>query len=147
MQTLIVKCQHCGAKNKVPIFKQHLGPLCGKCGQKIDPQSFVAPQELTDHTFPSFLHEAPLPLLVDFYSPTCGPCQMIAPAINDSARLFYKQLLVAKVDTNRNHQTAMRFQVRGVPTLIFFRKGQPVDQITGAIPRNQLIEKIRSFLV
>lgn len=146
MQTIIVSCQNCGAKNRVPAIKQHLGPKCGKCGDLIDIGSAAEPVELTDNSFAGFIGRAPLPMLVDFYSPTCGPCRMMAPTIDSLAKRFFNRIIVAKLDTSRNQTTAARYRVRAVPTLFFFKNGRIVDQITGAVPESALLQKLNGLL-
>ena len=94
----------------------------------------------------SMVLNAPMPVMVDFFSPTCGPCQMLAPVIADLAGQFAGSVRVAKFDTSRYQTIPGRYQVRGVPTLIFFKNGQVVDQIVGAAPRQQIEQKIQSML-
>ena len=77
-------------------------------------------------------------VLVDFYADWCGPCKIMAPHLDDLARSRRGEVLVAKLDTDRNPQTAQRFGIRGIPTLIVFRNGQEVARETGAIPRPRL---------
>ena len=138
MNSLIVSCTSCGAKNRIPADKQHLSPKCGKCAGHIAMHSLAIPVELTDTEFQSFIAEASLPVMVDFYSPTCGPCKSIAPLISKMARDYLGKVLIAKLDTACNPGTAMHYQIRGVPSLLFFKNGTRVDQIVGAPPESQL---------
>lgn len=146
MQSVIVSCKNCGAKNRIPAIKQHLGPKCGKCGDLIDMGSAAVPVELNDNSFAEFIGRASLPMLVDFYSPTCGPCQMMAPTVDSLAKKFFKRIIVAKLDTSRNQMTAAHYKIRAVPTLFFFRNGRIVDQITGAVPESTLLRKLNGLL-
>ncbi len=146
MDSIIVQCNDCGAKNKIPAAKQHLGPKCGKCGQRLNISQNVVPVELSDTDFQDFIQDIQLPALVDFFSPTCGPCRMLAPVIDSLARKYFGRLIVAKLDTSRNQMTAMHFQVRGVPTLLFFKNGQPIDQMVGAAPEQDITQKIEAII-
>lgn len=146
MESIIVSCGHCGTKNRIPVLKQHLHPKCGRCQAVIDMTGRAEAIELDDAGFAGFVARATMPVLVDFYSPTCGPCQMLAPVITNLARRYLGRALVAKIDTSRNPMTASRFHIRGVPTLLFFRKGQMVDQVVGAVAEPLLAQKLDGFL-
>lgn len=142
MNNIILVCPSCAAKNRIPAGKQHLGPKCGKCGTKLNPGTNSVPVELTDTEFQSFIKEASLPVMVDFYSPTCGPCQSIAPVISRLAADYLGKVIISKLDTSKNPGTAMHYQIRGVPSLFFFKNGAIVDQIVGAPPEPQLRQKL-----
>jgi thioredoxin len=104
------------------------------------------PVELTDQDAAQMIYEADLPLLLDFYSPSCGPCRTLAPVINTLARQFFGKAIIAKIDTSTNHLSAGQYGIRGVPALIFFKNGQVVDQIVGALPEHTLVAKLNSFI-
>ena len=146
MDAVIVTCRQCGTKNKIPAVKQHLRPRCGQCKEPLDIASHAIPIELGDADFQRFIESAPYPVLVDFYSPTCGPCRTISPIIDSLARKYFKRLIVTKVDSSRNQMTAMRYQIRGVPTLLFLRNGRIVEQMVGAAPEQMIIRKIETLL-
>ena len=88
---------------------------------------------LTDATFDRVLLETTLPVLVDFYADWCGPCKMMAPAVEELARTTVGSALVAKLDTDASPRSALRFQIRGIPTSIVFRGGREVKRQTGAV--------------
>ena len=83
--------------------------------------------------------------MVDFFSPTCGPCRMMSPVIDNLARQYVGRVIIAKLDTSSNRETPAQFQIRWVPTLIFFKNGQKVDLITGAMEENVLAQKLNQF--
>ena len=145
MNSLILACPSCSAKNRVPAGKQHLSPKCGKCGTRINPSSQAVPVELTDSEFQLFIAGASLPVLVDFYSPTCGPCKSLAPIIATLSKEYHGKVIIAKLDTSTNPGTAMHYQIRGVPSLLFFKNGQMIDQVVGAPPEMQLRQKLDSL--
>lgn len=146
MNTVIV-CPNCGAKNRIPEDKQHLEPKCGKCGTSLAglPVSGKV-NMLNDGAFRAFVEQSKLPVLVDFFSPTCGPCAMIAPIVEALAQEYAGKLTVFKMDTSTQQMTAARFQIRGVPTLLFFQNGQMVDQVVGAVPREEMERRIKQMM-
>lgn len=146
MNTLIVACPSCKTKNKMTASKQHRGPRCGKCQTPLPMAGYATPVELTDQDAALVIREADLPLLLDFYSPTCGPCRMLSPVIDRLAQQFFGRAIIARIDTSANPLSAGQYGIRGVPTLIFFKNGQVVDQIVGALPEDALIAKLNSFI-
>lgn len=142
MNSLIIPCPSCGTKNRIPAGKQHLSPKCGKCGNHLPVRELAVPVELNDSEFQSFISGASLPVMVDFYSPTCGPCHAIAPLIGQLVKDYLGKVIIVKLDTSTNPGTAMHYQIRGVPSLLFFQNGQVVDQIVGAPPESQLRQKL-----
>jgi len=146
MNSLIVKCKHCNTKNRIPTAKQHLGPKCGKCKNKLEMTDHAVPVELDDPTFNDFISQASLPTMVNFFSPTCGPCQTLAPAVERLAAKYFGRAIIAKLDTSRHPLAASRYGIRGVPTLLFFKGGQLRDQLTGAVPEQVLAQKIEALL-
>ena len=146
MNEQTVRCPSCGARNRIPVEKSHLQPKCGRCGHIIDLRSSIAVVELDDAGFGRYISESSIPVMVDFFSPTCGPCRMLAPVVEALAKQYAGRINVAKLDTSRYQMTPARHQIRGVPTLIFFKNGQPVDQLVGAAPQVQIEQKLNNLL-
>jgi thioredoxin len=145
VNSIVIACKNCGTKNRIPADKQHLGPKCGNCKTAISLAGAAVPVELDDSNFSGFISQVSMPLMVDFFSPTCGPCRMLAPVIEVMARKFYGRVIIAKLDTSLNQRAASQYRIRGVPTLIFFKNGQVVDQLTGALPEEDLTQKLNQF--
>lgn len=99
------------------------------------------PLTLTDANFQQILNQ-PLPVLVDFWAPWCGPCRMVAPSVEKLAQEFAGRAVVGKLNTDENQVTAQRYHVMSIPTLIIFKNGQPVDQIVGAQPYPALQQRL-----
>lgn len=97
---------------------------------------------VTDATFAAEVEQAQELTLVDFWATWCGPCRVISPILEQLAADRAGELKVAKLDVDENPQTAARFNVRSMPTLLFFRNGQPVGQIIGAVPRAHIEQAI-----
>jgi len=145
MNTFIVPCPSCSAKNRIPADRQHLHPKCGKCGAPLELRGSAQPIELTDHEFQNFIAHAGLPVMVDFYSPTCGPCKALAPLVYRLNREYLGRIQIATLNTALHPGTAGHYQIRGVPTLLFFQHGQLIDQIVGAPPEPQLRQKLEQL--
>ena len=95
------------------------------------------PVHVTDLNFQETVSRYPL-VLVDFWASWCMPCKMIAPVLDQLSEEFRGKAVIAKLDVDRNKRTADTFKVSGIPTLIIFRDGRPVERITGALPRQAL---------
>lgn len=93
---------------------------------------------VSDATFETDVLKASGPVLVDFWAEWCGPCKMIAPALDEIGAEFKGKLTIAKVNIDENPQTPTNFGVRGIPTLILFKDGKPVETKVGALPKSQL---------
>lgn len=95
-------------------------------------------KHVTDTTFNSDVLESPIPVLVDYWAEWCGPCKMIAPALDESAETYADRLSIAKVDVDQNQSLASRYHVRGIPTLMLFKDGEVVATKIGAVSKSQL---------
>ncbi len=84
--------------------------------------------------------------MVDFWAAWCGPCHMVAPVVEEIAGEYDGRVKVVKLDVDANQDTAMRFAVRSIPSILFFKDGQHVDTVVGAVPKAQLVEKIEQHL-
>ena len=109
------------------------------------PATRGAPFKLHDATFDDEVAKHDL-LLVDFWAPWCGPCRMVAPVVEQLAAEYQGRVAFGKLNTDNNQMTAMRFRVMSIPTLILFQNGKPVDQIIGAVPKQQLEKMLNQHL-
>jgi thioredoxin 1 len=100
--------------------------------------------EATDSSFTSDVAEGLV--LVDFWAVWCGPCQIVAPILEDLAGEYAGKIKVAKLDVDSNPQTTQQFNVRSIPSVLFFKDGQHVDTVVGAVPKNMLQGKIDALL-
>ena len=126
-----IPCPSCGKWNRIRADKATDGPKCGACGAAI---ALDRPLPLDDSSFDRVIAESEVPVLVDFYADWCGPCKMMAPAVETLARESAGKAIVAKLDTDRAQRSAGRFQIRGIPTSIVFVGGREVKRQTGAVP-------------
>lgn len=103
------------------------------------------PIELEDGDFDETIGKYPL-IVVDFWSERCPPCRFIAPVIEELARELKEEVVFGKLDVDRNRATAVKFGIMSIPTLLIFKEGRMVDQIIGAIPKEQILEKLKKYI-
>jgi thioredoxin 1 len=101
--------------------------------------------QITNENFES-LKNGQLPLVVDFWATWCGPCRMVAPIIAELAKDYDGRVVVGKCDVEENEDLAMEFGIRNIPTILFFKGGQVVDKVVGAVNKAKLDEKFQSLL-
>ncbi|MGF1480121.1 MAG: thioredoxin [Cyanophyceae cyanobacterium] len=97
-------------------------------------------------SFSDLLNDSDSPVLVDFYATWCGPCQMMAPILEQVKAHFGSQLKVVKVDTDKYPALASQYQIQALPTLVLFKNGQPVERIEGLLQAPQLIQHLQGML-
>ena len=101
--------------------------------------------EITDANFSDVTGQPGLSM-VDFWAVWCGPCRMVAPIVEQLADDYAGQVTVGKLDVDNNQRSAAQFNVRSIPTILFFKDGKMVDQVIGAVPRPALESKIKQLL-
>ncbi|MBP1658447.1 MAG: thioredoxin [Bacteroidetes bacterium] len=106
----------------------------------------MKPFEVNDSSFENEVLKSSVPVLVDFWAVWCGPCKMIAPVVEEIAGEYEGKIKVAKLDVDNNPDTSMRFSIRSIPTLMLFKNGKVVEQIIGAVPKRNLLDKITPHL-
>ncbi|UCD99592.1 MAG: thioredoxin [Chloroflexota bacterium] len=104
------------------------------------------PIHVTDSAFEKTVLQSKLPVIVDFWAPWCGPCRMVAPTLDKLAKEYAGSLLVTKVNTDEEPEWAMKFQVQGIPTMLFVANGKVVHRQVGALPEPMLREVVSEFL-
>ena len=94
--------------------------------------------EFTDANFQTEVLQSDQPVLVDFWAPWCGPCKLLAPTIQDVANDYAGRVRVGKLDTDQNPSAATQFGISGIPTVVLFKNGQPIDRSAGLVPKTKL---------
>jgi thioredoxin 1 len=104
------------------------------------------PIPVSDAAFEKTVLQNPLPVIVDFWAPWCGPCKMIAPILDTIAKEFSEKLIVAKVNTDENQNLASKYEVQGIPTMLFMFGGKEIHRQVGALPERMLKDAVIQFL-
>jgi thioredoxin 2 len=138
-----VVCPHCDAVNRVPAARLGDGARCGKCQERLFTGQPVA---LDEARFARHVGDSGLPVVVDFWAPWCGPCQMMAPAFAEAARRLEPRARLVKINTDEAQGVATRYGIRSIPTLILFRDGQEADRVSGAMDPRRLVAWVQPYL-
>ncbi len=104
------------------------------------------PLVLSDNSFESEVIKSDKPVMVDFWATWCAPCRMIAPVVEEMAKEFEGKAKVCKIDVDANPNVASRFGIMSIPSILFFKNGEVVDKIVGAVPKKQLVDKLENVI-
>jgi thioredoxin 2 len=129
-----IKCPHCGRRNRAPAHKFSSAPDCGACGQPL----LNGPIDVGPAALSELISDSPVPVLVDFWAPWCGPCRVFAPTFKAAAAVHGGPVIFAKVDTEAHREIALQYNIRSIPTLASFSKGKEIGRVTGALPAAEL---------
>jgi thioredoxin 1 len=106
----------------------------------------MKPMEFTDQNFSTEVLQSDKAVLVDFWAVWCGPCKMIAPIVEELAGEFEGKAKIGKLDVDNNQESAIKYGVRSIPTVLIFKGGKVVDTIIGAVPKVQLKQKLEKAI-
>lgn len=138
-----VTCLSCGQANRVPFAKMGAGPKCATCGARLA-SGEVAAVDVQIHDKAARADD--LPLIVDYWAPWCGPCRMMAPEFAKAAASLQTKARFAKIDTEQFPAVSQRLQIRGIPLLILYTKGQEIARLSGARPATEIEAFVRQHL-
>lgn len=133
---LFFRCQACGGVNRIPADRLGQSPVCGRCKAPIDRSAH--PVDVDDDALARLIKAAPVPVLVDFWAPWCGPCRMLAPHLVDLARRHAGRAIIVKINTDEHQGIASSLGIRSIPTLCVYRGGGLAERQEGAVMGPQL---------
>lgn len=137
-----IKCPHCNKENRFPIDRLASVPKCGACRKGL----ISGPIVLNKANIDELLAQNLLPVLIDFWAPWCGPCKMFAPTFKASAEKLADKIVYAKVDTEAEQLLGAKYNIRSIPTLVYFWQGKELGRVSGALPPAQL-DQLASQLI
>ncbi len=138
-----VICPHCLSVNNIPQKESYKKANCGKCKKSL---LDTKPIELTTANFDEVIVNSDIPVIVDYWAPWCGPCKMMGPNFEKSAKNFPVKTLFVKVNTENEQQLGARFGIRSIPTLMIFKEGKEVHRASGALSEEQLNSLVKQFI-
>jgi len=145
--SLLVKCNHCGTKNRIPKNRLHDHPICGRCRSPLPPPIIHdRPIIVTDQTFHNEIIMSLGPVLMDCWAPWCSTCSKMTPILIALAGKYAGRVKIAKLNVDQNPITASKYHIQSVPTLLFFKNGQIINRLAGGYPKEEIEKQLLGIL-
>jgi len=149
LDDMIIRCLSCGAKNRMPEDRLNDRPICGRCKAPLviaDDTLHTPPLDVTDDNFTGEVLSVSGPVLVDCWAPWCGPCRTIAPIMEELAFKYAGAVKIAKLNVDENTMIASQYDIRSIPTMLFFKDGKVADKLIGAQPKEEIEKHLLSLM-
>lgn len=141
--SILLTCAKCGTKNRIPRNRLNNHPFCGQCHAPLSVGTYVNPPlDISDSEFSQEVLSSPVPVLLEFWSPHCPYCRLIAPAIDQIAAELGDRAKVARMNVERNPGSPSLFAVQGTPTILLFKDGKAVDRMVGVLSREEIERRL-----
>lgn len=145
MEDVIIRCNHCGKKNKLK--REDLDKTV-KCGHCHEPMKIMnEPRYITEASYTAEVVNNPGVTLLEMYTESCGYCKQLSPVLDEIAKEYKGIIKVVKADASQERKLAMGFMLRGVPTMILFNDGRQLDMKAGAMNKEQIIAWMRNYVI
>ena len=146
-ESIMVRCTGCGTLNRAPSGKAGIQGRCGQCGAKFTvPLAQPEPVNVTDTNFETEVRSQDGPVLLEFWSPSCGHCIRMMPAVEGLARELGGRLKVAMMDISKNFRIPSLFEVKGTPFFVLMKGGREVARFVGAMPEEELFRRLQPYI-
>ena len=149
MNNVNIRCSACGTKNRIPSDKSGATAKCGKCSALLDIRDLFSerPLVVTDNNFSEKVLKSPIPVLLDCWAPWCGPCKMIGPVMDEIAKEYSGRIRICKLNVDESPLTSAKYNITSIPTMLIFDRAKLKDTLVGALPKQQIINKISGFIL
>ena len=137
------QCANCGTLNRIPRTRLKDDPKCGRCKASVFPDK---PVVASDASWKKEVEDSPIPVLVDFWAPWCGPCRAVAPSLEQIAKERKGRIKIVKLNVDENPRAASLHGVQSIPTLLLQRGPLFLDRVAGALPKEELDSWLDRFL-
>ncbi len=144
----LFRCASCRTRNRIPAAKAGQPGKCGKCGAVLKTGDLFIQQPImiTDANFDEKVLRSPIPVLVDCWAPWCSACTMVGPVITALATEYKGLFRIGKLNVDANPVTSNRYDTRSIPILLVFDNGRLRDTLVGAMPKPEIVRRMRAFL-
>ena len=132
-------CEKCSSLNRVAFsYPEGKSPISGKCKTSLPLHKGI--NELNVSSLETLSRKSPLPVIVDFWAPWCGPCRSFAPTFIEAASRLKSRIVFGKINTEANSSAGQKFAIKGIPTLVIFYRGEEVSRMSGALPVDEFLQ-------
>ncbi len=143
--SIIIACTSCGTRNRIPRTKTKQKPVCAKCRASLANIPWF-PVNINDSQFDTAVLGHKGIVVVDCWAPWCGPCKSMAPLLDGLAGDYAGRAKIVKINMDENPVTGSKYNVKSIPTLLFFKEGQLKDTLVGAVPRMEMESRLKPLL-